>query len=223
MEHSYINSGKSGAGKAIAIIPWGSTNPDQCKQLLDSIEVYDCVLRGGHSVGTWCDNPFDGKPFTNAEQDDYAPVMNFRILGNEYQSACDLLCVKPTNFVTDCGLHSSTSFVNADFSLGYAYWTREGDAGAKNGYGFARGGGALLQGIYLTEGKHVIEAEVRGTGVLEARDALSGKCLARQGFCFESEDWTRLSITFETAAPADCLIGLGASEEASVRNCKLCE
>ena len=223
VEHSYINSGKSGAGKAIAIIPWGSTNPDQCKQLLDSIEVYDCVLRGGHSVGTWCDNPFDGKPFTNAEQDDYAPVMNFRILGNEYQSACDLLCVKPTNFVTDCGLHSSTSFVNADFSLGYAYWTREGDAGVKNGYGFARGGGALLQGIYLTEGKHVIEAEVRGTGVLEARDALSGKCLARQGFCFESEDWTRLSITFETTTAADCLIGLGASEEASVRNCKLCE
>ncbi|MGN0201422.1 MAG: hypothetical protein ACI399_00770 [Candidatus Cryptobacteroides sp.] len=221
VEHSYINSGKSGGGKAIAIIPWGSTNPDLCKQLLDSIEVYDCVLRGGHSVGTWCDNPFDGKPFNNAEQDDYAPVMNFRILGNDYQSACDILCVKPTNFVTDCGLHSSTSFINTDFSDGYAYWTCEGDSGAGAGFGYARAGGSLTQGLYLPAGQFVFEAEVRGTGTLEVKDALGGKRIARQGFCFESDEWTRLALVFRTASAADCLLGLGASEDAHIRACSI--
>ena len=78
--HSYINSG---GGKAIALIPWGSTNPDQQKQETDNVNVYDNVLMGGYSVGTWCDNPFDGKPFDNTEENDYAPVKNFRIVNNE--------------------------------------------------------------------------------------------------------------------------------------------
>ncbi|MGN1215218.1 MAG: hypothetical protein ACI4TJ_03125, partial [Candidatus Cryptobacteroides sp.] len=221
VEHSYINSGKNGGGKAIAVIPWGSTNPDQTKQLLDSIEVYDCVLRGGHSVGTWCDNPFDGKPFTNGEQDDYAPVMNFRILGNDYQSACDLLCVRPTNFVTDCGLHSSSSFVNADFSLGYSYWTRQGDAGTGDGFGYARNGGSMMQGLYLQGGTYVLQADVRGTGAIEVKDSMTGKSIARQDFCFQSDDWTKLSLSFELDSASDCLLGIGTSEDATFRNCRI--
>lgn len=89
--HSYINSG---GGKAIALIPWGSTNPDQQKQETDNVNVYDNVLMGGYSVGTWCDNPFDGKPFDNTEENDYAPVKNFRIVNNEYLSPCDLLSIR---------------------------------------------------------------------------------------------------------------------------------
>lgn len=124
--HSYINSG---GGKAIALIPWGSTNPDQQKQETDNVNVYDNVLMGGYSVGTWCDNPFDGKPFDNTEENDYAPVKNFRIVNNEYLSPCDLLSIRPTNFITDCGLHSSETFRNGDFAHGHTYWTMEGDAG----------------------------------------------------------------------------------------------
>jgi hypothetical protein len=118
VEHSYINSADNGGGKAIALIPWGSTNPDQQKQELDSISVTDCVLMGGYSVGTWPDNPFDGKPFTNQEVNDYSPVKNFTILNNEYLSPCDLLCIQPTNFIDDCGIHSSSVFKNADFKDG---------------------------------------------------------------------------------------------------------
>ena len=98
--HSYINSG---GGKAIALIPWGSTNPDQQKQETDNVNVYDNVLMGGYSVGTWCDNPFDGKPFDNTEENDYAPVKNFHIVNNEYLSPCDLLSIRPTNFITARG------------------------------------------------------------------------------------------------------------------------
>lgn len=58
--HSYINSG---GGKAIALIPWGSTNPDQQKQETDNVNVYDNVLMGGYSVGTWCDNPVRRQAF----------------------------------------------------------------------------------------------------------------------------------------------------------------
>ncbi len=104
MENCYINSSKEGGGKAVSFIPWGSTNPDQTKQVIDSIFISGCVLKGGHSVGTWCDNPFDGKPFTNTETDDWSPVRNIRILGNEYLSDCTFLSVKPENLVTDCEL-----------------------------------------------------------------------------------------------------------------------
>ena len=50
---------------------------------------------------SWPDNPFDGKPFTNQETDDYSPVKNFYIHDNVYEDPCDLLCVRPTNFRGD--------------------------------------------------------------------------------------------------------------------------
>ena len=113
------------------------------------MNVYDNVLMGGYSVGTWCDNPFDGKPFDNTEENDYAPVKNFRIVNNEYLSPCDLLSIRPTNFITDCGLHSSETFRNGDFAHGHTYWTMEGDAGEQDGSGYARGEGRLYEGLYL--------------------------------------------------------------------------
>lgn len=221
VEHSYINSGKHGAGKAIALIPWGSTNPDQSLQELDSIQVYDCVLKGGYSVGTWCDNPFDGKPFTNAEVDDYAPVKNFRIFGNEYRGECDLLCIKPTGFVSDCGIHSSTAFKNVDFAHGHAYWTMGGDADASDGFAYARNGGSFWQGLYIRSGAHTISAMVRGTGSLEVRDAVSGKTYASQAFCFESEDWTTLTLDFILDESAECSAGLWECESAEIAGCEI--
>lgn len=152
---SYIDSNYGGGGKAIAIIPWGSTNPRQDYNEIDDISVSDCVLRGGNSVGTWSDNPFDGKPFTNTEPDDYAPVKNLRIYNNEYLSPRVLNGVVPTTLLTDCGLKGSSTFKNADFVDRTAYWTFEGIVEAEPGKIHLRNG-KIYQGLYLEPGAYTI-------------------------------------------------------------------
>ena len=125
VERAIYESNDDG-GKAIALIPWGSTNPRQDYNEIDNITVTDCVLRGGHSVGTWPDNPFDGKPFDNNEVDDYSPVKNLFINTNEYLSPCDIMWVKPTTLITDCGIRGSSTIRNGDFTDRLAYWTAQG-------------------------------------------------------------------------------------------------
>ena len=221
VEHSYINSSKKGAGKAIALIPWGSTNPEQWKQELDSIQVYDCVLAGGHSVGTWCDNPFDGKPFDNMEENDYAPVKNFRILGNEYLSKCELLSVKPATFVTDCGLHGTDTFLNENFLHRSAYWTMEGNAGAEVGFATAAAGGSVWQGLYLKKGTYVFFAEVCGDGRLFASDILEGTDVGVKEFSVGGNDWESVLLQVRVPADGDYGFGVRAGKEVKVRRCKL--
>lgn len=159
---SYIDSNRGGAGKAIALIPWGSTNPRQDYNEIDNIEVRDCVLRGGHSVGSWPDNPFDGKPFDNTEPDDYAPVKNLRILGNEYLSACDLFGVVPTTLLTDCGLTGSAVFKNNDFSDRTAYWTIEGKSEAAAPGEITLEDARIYQGLYLEPGRYTLTMNGKG-------------------------------------------------------------
>lgn len=159
---SYIDSNRGGAGKAIALIPWGSTNPRQDYNEIDNIEVRDCVLRGGHSVGSWPDNPFDGKPFDNTEPDDYAPVKNLRILGNEYLSACDLFGVVPTTLLTDCGLTGSTVFKNNDFSDRTAYWTIEGKSETAAPGEVTLEDARIYQGLYLEPGRYTLTMNGKG-------------------------------------------------------------
>lgn len=219
VEHSYINSATGGGGKAIALIPWGSTNPDQTKQGLDSVQVYDCVLAGGYSVGTWADNPFDGKPFTNAEQDDYCPVSNFKIFNNEYIDACDLLWVHPTTFLNDCGIKSSDKFVNADFAQGNSYWTMQGDANAVKGYGYANNGGTIWEGLYLAKGTYTFTAETDGNGSLQVCDLNTGKQVADQAFA--NSGWGSAAVTFTIDADGDYSLGLKGGTSAKMRNCQV--
>lgn len=161
VRHSYIDCARGGGGKAIALIPWGSTNPRQDFNEIDDIEVTDCVLRGGQSVGTWPDNPFDGKPFDNAERDDYAPVKNLRIFDNEYLSPCELFWVTPTSLFSDCGLRGSSDFKNAGFADRMAYWTHSGDVTAAPGT--ARiADGEICQGLYLVPGRYRVLVEGEG-------------------------------------------------------------
>lgn len=174
--HSYIDCARGGGGKAIALIPWGSTNPRQDYNEINDIEVTDCVLRGGNSVGSWPDNPFDGKPFDNMEQDDYAPVKNLRIFGNEYLSPCALNGVVPTTLLTDCGLHGSTTFKNADFADRLAYWTPRGDVSAEPGKA-AVGNGIIYQGLYLTPGTYRIAWEGEGDFVSPVAECVNGTAL----------------------------------------------
>lgn len=163
---SYI---QSGGGKAISLIPWGSSDPDPTRQEISGITVKDCTLTGGHSVGTWADNPYRGKyPFDNTETDDYSAMKDFVITDNVYLAALNLYPAKVTNFVTDCGLIGAEDFLNADCTYGALYWTTEGTASAGeeygNGYLSLQGEGSLTQGIYLRKGEYLFKAYVRTDG-----------------------------------------------------------
>lgn len=197
----------------------GDTNPDQQKQEIDSIEVYDCVLKGGYSVGTWPDNPFDGKPFTNTATDDYSPVKNFRIFNNEYLSPCDLLCIKPTNFLTDCGIKSSSTFQNGDFAQGHIYWTMSGNAGVKDGYGYAAGGGELFEGLYLTKGNYTFTAKVKDCGEIGVRNSIDKRIIG--GKEFKETEWSGTSIEVSIPEDGNYDVGIRSQEKGYISNCRI--
>ena len=203
--------------------PWkhpcetGKTNPDQGKQGISDVQVYDCVLKGGYSVGTWPDNPFDGKPFDNTETDDYVAVKNFRIFNNEYLSPCDLLCIKPTNFLTDCGIRSSSTFRNGDFSESHSYWTIEKDAGVKDSCGYVQGG-RLYEGLYLTAGNYIFHADVKSAGTLFVESADTGETVISEPF--ESDDWTSVSVSFDILTEGTYYLGI-SGDQAFVRRVEI--
>lgn len=167
----YIDGARGGGGKAIALIPWGSTNPRQDHNEIDDIEVRDCVLRGGHSVGSWPDNPFDGKPFNNAEPDDYAPVKNLRIFDNEYLSPLELNGVVPTTLLTDCGLTGSSVFKNSEFTDRLAYWSTDGNISAPDSGAVNITDGMIYQGLYLVPGQYRISWSGQGELTPVVKDA----------------------------------------------------
>ena len=105
LDRCLLNSACGGAGKAVSFIPWGSDAPDRRLQEIEHIAVHGCLLRGGHAVGAWPDNPYHGKqPFDNTETDDYSPVFSLRILGNRYDGPTTLACIRARDVVSDCGL-----------------------------------------------------------------------------------------------------------------------
>jgi hypothetical protein len=211
--HSYVNSG---GGKAIAVIPWGSTVPDQSQAEIDNIVVKDCVLKGGYAVGTWPDNPFDGKPFDNSETDDYAPVKNFVIENNDYLSPCDLLPVKPTNFLNDCGIHSAGSFQNGDFAQKSAYWTLEGGANAIVGQGNSNGG-YLYEGLYLQKGDYQFAAHVEGEGEMVVKNSRTGAVVGKKNV--KNKEWKEKVLKFSILADGDYQVGVKGN--ISIKNCRV--
>jgi hypothetical protein len=215
--HSCLNSAVGG-GKAVSIVPWGSTNPDPEKSEIDSVIVSDCVLRGGYSVGTWPDNPFDGKDFTNTETNDFSPVKNFNIHHNQYVNACDLLCVTPTNFIGDTGIHSSSKFMNGDFSKGHTYWTMSGEAGVEDGYGYARNGGKLFEGLYLNKSKFALKVQVRGNGRLFVIKSADTTVVYSEKV--SSAEWSDVSATLDITAPSDYQIGIDG-DNINIRSCNI--
>lgn len=204
VEHSYINSGAGGGGKAIAFITWGSTNPEPQNQIIDSIAVTDCTLAGGYSVGTWPDNPFDGKPFTNGETDDFSAVQDVSILHNEYLNDCSLLCVTPTNFENDCGIASSPRILNGDFRDGRCYWSRRGDVGISRSGAEVSEGQTLFQGLTLTKGSYLLTVRLSGTATLRAVERKSGRAVATAAASSPATKEAALAFTVET--PGDYLL-----------------
>ncbi len=187
--HSYIDSNRGGGGKAIAFIPWGSTNPRQDYNEIDNIRVTDCVLRGGHSVGTWPDNPFDGKVFMGDERDDYAPVKNIDIRGNEYLSLCDLMWVEPTTFVTDCGIKSSSQLKNPEFADRTAYWSRTGKVTAVRPGLIEIDGGCLYQGLTLEPGTYriTLDGDEGAVAFAAKPDSTENLCNEEGQFAIDAE------------------------------------
>lgn len=181
--HSFINSS---CGKAIAFIPWGTSDPDLQKEEIYNISVADNVLAGVSSVGVWPDNPYNGTPFNNKEANDYSPVKNIRIFDNRYLNECDISAIKATNVMTDCGINSSDVFLNNDFKHGYSNWSLEEDAQVIDGIGYACNG-RLYQGLYLEKGNYAITVQALASGTVFVENAdtdqilLKGKYRAGKG------------------------------------------
>ena len=127
-------------------------------------------------------------------------------MNNEYLSPCDLLSIRPTNFITDCGLHSSETFRNGDFAHGHTYWTMEGDAGEQDGSGYARGEGRLYEGLYLKKGRHVFTADVRSKGELFVENATNGQTV--ESLTFDTDEWTPRRIVIDAVADDTYYLGI---------------
>lgn len=203
VEHSYFSSG---GGKAIAVIPWGSTNPEPQNQIIDSVKVTDCILAGGYSVGTWPDNPFDGKPFTNTETDDFSTVQNFWVFNNDYLNECSLLCVTPTNFRSDCGIPSSSTILNGDFRDGRCYWSRKGNVRISRNGAEIEPGQLLFQGLTLEKGKYSFTVDASGDGEVKIIGSGDNKTVASKKF--SNAQTAKTVIEFTITDGGDYMLGV---------------
>lgn len=174
--YSYLNAG---TGKSIAFITWGTNDKIQEKTEICGIRVYGNYIIATNPIGAWHDNPYNGRvPFDNMEMDDYSPVRDVRILHNRYEGNCTLGPIRPTDFISDCGINSSSDFENGDFTLGgLANWTAMRNASdesvktviyANKEKGcidcFEFGDVSLCEGLYLTCGEYIFDFELM-TGV----------------------------------------------------------
>lgn len=169
IRNSYINSGYGGWGKAIAFIPWGKSSPNQEYALIKNINVHDCVLDGGNSIGTWSDDPYHGKqPYDGTELDDYSPVSDITFRNNVYLSKCDLAEIAVTNMVSDNPLKSASRIVNGDFVDRLCNWkTSDGVAyDLENKCVPLKKGQTLYEIISSTVGKNQFEFRLKGSGEL---------------------------------------------------------
>ncbi len=220
--HSYLNSG---GGKALAFITWGTSDPDQSLEEIDGVAAYDNYLISVNPVGTWPDNPYNGKqPFDNSETDDYSPVKNVRIFGNRYEGNCTLGPIACTNVLTDCGVHSASQFRNGDFTLGgMANWTLFPNNAPDSVHSviyadkekgcierFDQGSVAAAQGLHLLCGSHRARLELltgREGATVYATRIQTGEVLAKKTFVCPRLTAVSLSFTV-TDMEADVFIGV---------------
>ena len=222
--HSYINSG---GGKALAFITWGTSDPIQEREEIDGVYAYDNFLTSVNPVGTWPDNPYNGRqPFDNCEEDDYSPVKNVRVFGNRYIGNCTLGPIACTNVLTDCGVHSTNQFRNGDFTLGgMANWTYFGNgdpncihtviyADKEKGCisHFEAGEVATAQGLHLLAGTHTVTAELftgKEGATLYVSRIQTGEIITEKSFACRHPETVTLTFTLsaEDAEEHDVFIG----------------
>lgn len=219
--HSYLNAG---TGKSIAFITWGTNDHILERTQISGISVYDNCIIATNPIGAWHDNPYNGRvPFDNMEMDDYSPVNSVRILHNRYRGNCTLGPVRPTDFISDCGIYSSDRFENGDFTLGgLANWTGMPNESprsvrtvlyANKEKGcidlFELGDVSLACGMHLTNGRYMFECEVM-TGddgaYLYASDILTGKLLNEVKVCEIMPKC--VNCTFDVEKDQDVYVGV---------------
>lgn len=230
VKSSYIFS-----GHGITFIPWGTNNPDLSKNEIKHIEVTDCILDGPYSIGTWPDNPYFGGAFTNTETNDFSPVKDVYIHDNEYCASCTLECITGTNIITDCGITSHNQFVfgnferhvrgHKDWIAGLSNWSYELGEGATveavemdGGHaGKLTGTGSLYQGLYLKSGTHRLTIDtnlISGSGIIFARDSLTGELLA--SVAIPEGDHTDARLIFLLTKDTNVSLGVELSEAGEV-------
>ena len=225
MVHSYMNSG---GGKAIAFITWGTSDPNVEKQEISNFTAYDNHLVCVNPVGAWYDNPYNGKkPFDNSETDDYSPVKAIRIFNNIYQGDVTIGTIKATDFISDCGIHSTDNFRNGDFCISkipnlsnWSYKRNKNKNSVKvrkvNGkfcgvmQYFREGDTALYQGLYLPAGAHKCTFNVTTgeTGVfMFVQNIRTGEIIAERHI-LSIGTFEEHNIKFNLNEAADLYIGL---------------
>ena len=203
-------------GHGLTFITWGTDNPDLSKQEIYNVRAYDNVLSGGASVGTWCDNPYYGGPFTNEDPDDYSPVRDVQIFNNKYQTQCSLLTIKPTSLLTDCKIYSASDFQNGDLERrngqdgwvsGLSNWSCLGDRtmlsvladeadGKTDHRALQTGDTFMYQGLYFKQSTVTVTFDLQVFGTDAAFlivDAESGSVLVKEpladsGSAFEARN-----------------------------------
>lgn len=219
--HSYL---AAGTGKSIAFITWGTNDPIQERTEICGIRVHDCYIPAQNPIGTWCDNPYNGKvPFDNTETDDYSPVRDVRITGNRYEGHCTLGPIKPTDFISDCGLFSADNFVNGDFSLGgLANWTAIRNENPDSAHTviyankekgcieyFDCGRVSLCEGLHIKGGEYTLECEIM-TGKSGCEIFVSDMISGEDAFVYHAERTVpeKIKVNFSLAYEGDYYIGI---------------
>ena len=101
-------------------------------------------------------------------------MRDVRITGNRYEGHCTLGPIKPTDFISDCGIYSADNFVNGDFSLGgLANWTAMKNESPDSAHTviyankekgcieyFDLGRVSLSEGLHLQGGEYTLECEI---------------------------------------------------------------
>ena len=228
VSHNYIYTFYF-TGRAISYCTWGTTAPDLSTAEIRGLNIFDNILQGNCSVGCYGDNPYYGKqPYDMSETDDFSPVVDGRILNNEYWSQCNIFPIRPTNYVTDCGIVSASNFEYGSFTrrpqeqnegwvTGLSNWSyadREAVSVQSDGernYGILRASEgkycSLYQGLYIDEGERAFSAEIKSEGEVRMFvKTAEGKLLAERRV--KADKFTTFTLDFELKKATTLEIGI---------------
>lgn len=220
-------------GHGVTFIPWGTDSPDISNQEIRDITIEDNVLMGNSaSIGAWPDNPYYGKGYDNTETDDFSPVKNVRIFNNRCYNITDILCIRATNLLSDCGIYSTDQFENGDFERkngqpgwvsGFSNWSIEEASdhstaqAVQNASGYAgkiTGKQFFFQGLQRTAGNHRLSMSVNVTAGRAELVAVNGETNRVLTTVAISGSGTK-TLDFSLAKPTMVKLGIRLLEDSS--------
>ncbi len=146
-------------GFGISWMPWGTAAENAYYQETRNVEIFDCILGGHKSSGTWPDDPFYGwssfSNYTQTEDNDYCAIKDVYFHDNIYLAPFDWtlnnIRLRAANMiVTDDisgTIRGSDKFLNGNFDknvhggtgyndetnyvTGLCYWSNKGNVGVE--------------------------------------------------------------------------------------------